>query len=210
MHGLHESQQKILEFLLEHHGASLDDLAAHLGVTRTAVQAHVVRLLDLGFLAFEDVKSGVGRPRRRYLVTEEGLDAFPKKYSWLTNAILAQLAGQLGPKGSSQFMRGLAESVAASLGSPIREGDSPVVRAKQATALMNELGYRAALKPSLPGRGPVIEAVNCVYHSVAKEHPELCQFDVSLLERVSGMEVRLETCIARGGPSCRFQFTKKD
>lgn len=209
MKGLHESQRKILEFLLEHHGATLDDLAAHLEVTRTAAQAHLVQLLDLGFLGYEDVRGGVGRPRRCYHLTEEGLDAFPKKYSWLANAILARLAGQLGPKGSSQFMRELAGTVAASLGSPIREGDSSTTRLKQVTALMNELGYRAALKPGNPGKGPVIEAVNCVYHSVAKEHPELCQFDVSLIERVSGMDVRLESCIAKGGVSCRFCVTKK-
>ncbi len=209
MKGLHDSQRRILEFLLEHHGATLDELAGHLGVTRTAVQAHIVQLVDLGYLGFEDVKGGVGRPRRRYLITEEGLDAFPKKYSWLANAILARLAGQLGPKGSSAFMRELAGSVAASLGSPIRASDPPSARLKQVTALMNELGYRAALKTGRPGQGSVIEAVNCVYHSVAKEHPELCQFDVSLIERVSGMEVRLETCIAKGGQSCRFCVTKK-
>ena len=210
MKGLHESQQKLLEHLLEHHGSTLDDLAAHLGVTRTAVQAHVTQLLDLGFLRFEDVKGGVGRPRRRYFVTDEGMDAFPKKYSWLANAILAQLAGELGPKGSSQFMRELAGVVAGSVGASIRPDDSPTARLKQVTALMNELGYRAALKPGAPGKDPVIEAVNCVYHSVAKEHPELCQFDVSLIERLAGMDAKLETCIARGGTSCRFCLSKRE
>jgi predicted ArsR family transcriptional regulator len=55
----------------------------------------------------------------------------------------------------------------------------------------------------------VVEVVNCVYHSVAKEHPELGSFDVRLLEQTSGMNVKLEACIARGGPACRFCFNKK-
>ena len=210
MKGLHDNQRKILEHLMDHHeGGTLDELAAHLGVTRTAVQQHIVQLLDLGYLAFEDAKGSVGRPRRRYMISEEGIDAFPKKYSWLANAILAQLALKLGPGGSRAFMQELAGSVAASVDNPPRASDPAPLRLKKVTAMMNDLGYRAALKPGASPKESVIEAVNCVYHSVAKKHPELCQFDVSLIEHASGMEVKLETCIAKGGASCRFCIKKK-
>src|SRR5690348_5521552 len=101
MKGLHDNQRKIIEHLMDHHeGGTLDELAEHLGVTRTAVQQHVAQLMDLGYLAFEDAKGSVGRPRRRYLISEEGIVTFPKKYSWLANAILAQLAVKLVPGGS--------------------------------------------------------------------------------------------------------------
>ena len=210
MQGLHDNQGKILEHLLDHHeGATLDELAGHLGVTRTAAQQHVIRLLDLGYLSYEDAKGSVGRPRRRYHISEAGIDVFPKKYSWLANAILAQLAAKLGPGGSRQFMQELAGVVAQSLDNPVRPEDPPSLRLKKVTALMNELGYRAALKPGGTAKEFVIEAVNCVYHSVAKTHPELCQFDVSLIEKASGMDVRLESCIAKGGATCRFCITKK-
>ncbi|HET8902330.1 MAG TPA: HTH domain-containing protein [Holophagaceae bacterium] len=210
MKGLHDNQRKILEHLMEHHeGRTLDELAALLGVTRTAVQQHIVQLLDLGYLAFEDAKGSVGRPRRRYMISEEGIDAFPKKYSWLANAILAQLALKLGPGGSRAFMQELAGSVAASVDNPPRASDPAPLRLKKVTEMMNDLGYRAALKPGASPKESVIEAVNCVYHSVAKKHPELCQFDVSLIEHASGMEVKLETCIAKGGASCRFCVKKK-
>ncbi|HJU83442.1 MAG TPA: HTH domain-containing protein [Holophagaceae bacterium] len=210
MKGLHPNQRKILEHLLSRpEGATLDELAAHLGVTRTAVQQHVLRLLDLGYLVYEDAKGAVGRPRRIYRISDEGIDAFPKKYSWLANAILAQLAGRLGPSGSRAFMEELAAAVAASLDSGAAASDPPALRLKKVTALMNELGYRAVLKPAAGPREAAIEAVNCVYHSVAKTHPELCQFDVSLIEHASGMGVRLESCIAKGGAVCRFCISKR-
>ena len=209
MKNLHENQRKILEHLLSHHeGASLDELAAHLGLTRTAVQQHVLRLLDLGYLAYSDTKGAVGRPRRRYLISDQGIDAFPKQYSWLANAILAQLAQDLGPVGAKAFMQNPAGAVAASLDSQVGPSDPPAQRLRKVTALMNELGYRAVLKPGGATSEAAIEAVNCVYHSVAKVHPELCQFDVSLIEQVSGMSVRLETCIAKGGSVCRFCVAK--
>jgi predicted ArsR family transcriptional regulator len=207
---LHDNQRKILEHLLSRHdGASLDELAAHLGVTRTAVQQHVLKLIDLGYLSYSDEKGSVGRPRRRYLISDEGINVFPKKYSWLANAILAQLAQKLGPGGSKAFMKELAVVVADSLEGQVGAADSPTLRLKRITALMNDLGYRAVQKQGDTPREAVIEAVNCVYHSVAKVHPELCQFDVSLIEKVSGMDVRLESCIAKGGSVCRFCITKK-
>lgn len=209
MKNLHENQRKILEHLLSHHeGASLDELAVHLGLTRTAVQQHVLRLLDLGYLTYTDTKGAVGRPRRHYLISDQGIDAFPKQYSWLANAILAQLAQDLGPGAARSFMRNLAGSVAASLESQVNPADPPVQRLRKVTALMNDLGYRAVLKPGGAAGEGAIEAVNCVYHSVAKAHPELCQFDVSLIERATGMDVHLETCIAKGGAVCRFCVAK--
>ncbi|WP_243294089.1 helix-turn-helix transcriptional regulator [Geothrix mesophila] len=209
MKHLHDNQRKILEFLLGHHGgATLDELGAHLGLTRTAVQQHVLRLLDLGCLTYEDARGAVGRPRRRYLISDEGIDVFPKKYSWLANAILAQLALDLGPGGSRAFMKNLAGAVAASLESQVNPANPPAQRLRKVTALMNDLGYRAVLKPGEGAGEAAIEAVNCVYHSVAKAHPELCQFDVSLIEQASGMSVHLETCIAKGGAVCRFCVAK--
>ncbi len=74
---------------------------------------------------------------------------------------------------------------------------------------MNDLGYRAALKQSVLRKGAIIEASNCVYHSVAKVHPELCSFDISLIEKTTGMKAKLESCIARGGDVCRFCLRTK-
>lgn len=210
MTGLHEKQRKILEHLLSRQeGATLDDLAARLEVTRTAVQQHVTRLLDLGYLTFADTRGSVGRPRRRYSISDQGIDAFPKKYSWLANAILAHLATELGAGGAKTFMKELGVNVARSLEGQLGPSASPGLRLKKVAGLMNDLGYRAALRRGPTPKLAVIEAVNCVYHAVAKQHPELCQFDLSLIETASGMGVRLDSCIAKGASVCRFCITKK-
>jgi predicted ArsR family transcriptional regulator len=55
----------------------------------------------------------------------------------------------------------------------------------------------------------MIEAKNCVYHELARAHPEVCQFDLELLSRFMGMDVTQEECMLRGGQSCRFRFLKQ-
>src|SRR5690348_2382555 len=97
METLSEKQRLILDFLLDFPaGKSLAELALHMGVTKTAAKEHVLKLLDKGFLQFSDVSGSVGRPKRRYFLTESGQEAFPRQYSWLSNILLEYLSKNLG------------------------------------------------------------------------------------------------------------------
>lgn len=210
MHGLHHNQKKILDYLLGHqNGATLDELAHELGITKTAVKDHLLKVEALGFISFIDAQGGVGRPRRRYLLSQQGQDAFPKQYSWLSNVLLESLALDFGKEKVSQLMEKLADKVANSMKHKFSTVVSTAELLSKVTLTLNELGYRARLKQSDLRKGAIIEATNCVYHAVAKEHPELCKFDIKFIESVSGMDVKLESCIARGESVCKFCLRKK-
>ncbi len=209
MRSLHENQRKILDYLLGHpDGATLDELSTHLGITKTAVKDHLLKIEGLGYLTFKDAKGRIGRPRRRYLLSQEGHDAFPKQYSWLSSVLLEMLAQDLGKAAVEKLMQSLADKVAKSFEPKFKNANSHVELLGMIAKTMNELGYRAALKQSDLRKGAIIEATNCVYHSVAKVHPELCGFDVRFIENTSKMKVKLESCIARGGTVCRFCIRK--
>lgn len=208
MHGLHTNQKLILEYLLDHsEGATLDELAEYLELSKTAVKEHLIKVEGLGLIQYEDSKGGVGRPRRKYLLSQAGNEVFPRQYSWLSNVLLEILAQDLGPEAISKLMRKLAQKVASSMEERF---DKPTTaeQLKEITRAMNELGYRSTLKQSDIRKGAILEATNCVYHNVAKEHPELCKFDIQFLEKASGLNVKLESCIARGGSVCRFCLKK--
>lgn len=210
MHALHDNQKKILEYLLDHpDGATLEELSSHLGITKTATKEHVLKVQHLGLLTFQDSKGLVGRPKRRYLLSSEGHEAFPKQYSWLSNVLLELLAEDLGEKAVARLMSDLGKKVAVSMKPQFEKVGSTAELLALITKTLNELGYRAVLKQSDIRKGAVLEATHCVYHSVAKEHPALCGFDISFLENVSGMNVQMESCIAKGGSACRFCLKKK-
>ncbi len=205
MKSLHENQRKILNLLLDRpEGAGLDELASHLGITKTAAKEHVVKLEDLGYLSYTDLRGSVGRPKRRYQLTSDGHEAFPRQYSWFSNVLLEYLAKDLGASGVSRLMQRLAESVAKSMQARFKSAKTSAELFEELTAAMNELGYRTTLRQSDLRKGAVLEATNCVYHSVAKKHLELCQFDVKFIESATGMDVKLESCIAKGASVCRF------
>lgn len=205
MRFMHENQKRAMDYLLDHPaGATLDELSAFLGITRTAVKEHLIRLQGLGYVTHVDAKGSVGRPKRSYLLSVEGQEAFPRQYSWLSNVLLEHLAEDLGAKGIAQVMNQLAGKVAMSMQARfVKKGSSVELIAELANAL-NDLGYRAAVRQSDLRKGAVIEATNCVYHHVAKKHPALCQFDVKFMEKATGLSVKLESCIAKGAAVCRF------
>lgn len=184
-------------------------MAEHLQITKTATKEHLLKIENHGFLSFVDSKGSVGRPRRRYLLSQEGHDAFPKQYSWLSNVLLELLADDMGAEAVSHLMKTLAAKVAQSMEPKLQGAGSSAELLARINGIMNELGYRTVLKQSDVRKGAVIEATNCVYHSVAKNHPELCGFDIKFLESASGMSVKLETCIARGDSVCRFCLKNK-
>lgn len=204
MNHLHERQQTILNHLLEHpEGATVDELVPVIGVTKTAAKEHVNQLQHMGYLSFRDVSTGVGRPKRVYVLSEQGMESFPRQYSWLSNALLNQLALDLEPKHISKIMKSIARSVAAGL-EPELSKLSENERLIRIVKTMNDLGYRARLNSGAKNGSTVIEAVNCVYHSVAKMHPKLCEFDIEFLSAASKKQVKMESCVARGASSCRF------
>jgi predicted ArsR family transcriptional regulator len=208
---LHENQQKILENLLDHpEGRTLEELSAFLGITKTAAKEHVIKLESSGLITFTDLRGSVGRPKRHYLLSPQGHETFPRKYSWLSNVLLKFLADDLGEAALKKIMTGLAVNVAKEMENKFRSASSTAELLQMITQTMNELGYRSSLKQSDIRKGAVIEATNCVYHTVAKEHPALCSFDIKFIESASGgMDVKLESCIARGGAVCRFCIRKK-
>jgi len=207
---LNQNQTKILEHLQDHsHGATADDFIDILKITKTAIKEHLNKLLHQGLITFEDNKGLVGRPKRFYKLTDQGVHVFPKQYSWLSTVILEHLSIEMGPEGVRNFMKNLADAISKDKKHEFDKISSTTEALKKITLLLSELGYRATLKQSDLRKGAIIEATNCVYHNVAKQHPELCSFDIRLIENLSNLDVKLESCIARGGESCRFCLRKK-
>lgn len=210
MVGLHKNQQKILELLLSRpEGSTLEEIAKHLLVTKTAAKEHIIKVESLGYVSYRDQSGTVGRPRRFYFLSPAGHESFPRQYSWLSNVLLKFLADDMGPKKISAVMESIAKEVAEGMKERFSNKKTNVELFSEISNAMNELGYRASVKQSDLRKGAVLEATNCVYHSVAKAHPELCKFDVKFIEDASGgMSVKLESCIARGGDTCRFCIRK--
>jgi DeoR family suf operon transcriptional repressor len=201
------SQQQVLAQLLEHKsGVTVDELIASVGLSRTAVNQHLIVLERQGYIRKGTPRKTGGRPQHVYVLTEEGNNLFPKQYSWFSTLLIQTLREQLGEEQASQYMYNLGVKKSAML-IPRLVGKNRVERIAEIVKIMNETGFVArTVAPAEPDKLPRVECKNCVYHDLSKDYPEVCRFDIGFLSGLMGAEVEHQSCMQRGGQSCRFRF----
>lgn len=199
---LGERQQAMLRLLQrERDGLTVEDLVMRLSITRTAVRQHLGALERDGYVRKEGLRVTGGRPGLVYVLTAAGNELFPKLYSWFSALLLERLRERLGADGLAAFMRELAADVATGL-EPRLAGMGPRERIEEVARILASLGYDARV--AAEEAAPVIVASNCVYHQLAQEFREVCEFDLGLLERLTGYRAEHTECMVRGGRVCRF------
>jgi DeoR family transcriptional regulator, suf operon transcriptional repressor len=181
-------------------------LVALVGLSRTAVNQHLVSLEREGYVRKAASRKTGGRPQHIYVLTEEGTNLFPKQYSWFSKLLIQTLREQVGEEQASKYMYELGVKMSAGL-IPRLVGKNRVERIAEIVNIMNETGFVArTVSPTEPDKIPRVECKNCVYHDVSKDYPEVCRFDIGFLSGLMGAEVEHQSCMQRGGESCRFRF----
>jgi len=199
-----DRRRRLLRHLLRNKaGATVDELAQALGVTRTAVRQHLAALTRDGLVAEGGERGTGGRPVRLHRLTEAGREVFPRRYSWFARLLVEAIAQEHGASGLRTRLGRIAAAVVAQL--PAREGAGRRGGVEGLAALMDELGYDAR-KVRDVGGAPTIEADNCVFHALAMRNTAVCQFDLALMTSYTGRKVELHECMAKGGQVCRFRF----
>src|SRR5580658_4271482 len=99
------SQQAVLNHLLENKsGATLEELVGAVGLSRTAVNQHLIALERDGYARKGAQRKTGGRPQHVYVLTESGANLFPKQYSWFSKMLIETLRQQVGTEKVEQFM----------------------------------------------------------------------------------------------------------
>ena len=202
-------QQQLLNMLLrEKAGLTVEQLSQGLGITANAVRQHLMALERDGLVAKGETKASGGRPEQLYGLTAAGNELFPRHYSWFAELLLESLRSE----SDSDALRGRLEKmgnlVARQVENRIAEIDDVSERIKALAAIMRQLGYESGVVDWPKEKLPVIEATNCVFHSLAQRFPEVCHFDLALMSKVVGRDIIHDECMARGGHVCRFKFKK--
>ena len=201
-----ERRRQMLRHLLRNKGgASVDELAQALGVTRTAVRQHLAASMRDGLVTRGRDRASGGRPHQLYVLTDAGKEEFPRHYAWFAQLLVEAISDEHGVAGLRTRLGRIAAAVVGDLRRRTPEAGTRRERVKQLASLMDGLGYDARAARDLGG-APTIEADNCIFHELAKKNPVVCQFDLALLSGYTHSKVDLHECMARGGHVCRFRF----
>lgn len=197
-----DTRREILRHLLHNKaGLTIEALAGRLGISRNAVQQHILSLQRDNLVGEAGAQTTGGRPSRLYALTEQGYETFPRRYDMLSSRTLQALKEVVGPEKLTEALEQVASRLAADLESDLA-GTAGRERLQAVVRIMNDIGYEAATAEN----GKAIAALNCVYHHLARDVREVCRFDIELLRRLLGREIEHARCMATGDHECLFKL----
>ena len=202
-------QQQILKLLLENKvGLSIDEIATALNISRSAVQQHFAVLERDGYIQAGVLNKTAGRPVRSFVLTEAGINSFPKQYAWFSELILTDLKNELGSEAFQRYLHKLGSKLSQSL-LPQFKGKQTDERIEALLKVMDGLGFNVRNMTDSGSNERTIEACNCIYHDLAQKHEEICEFDRTLMSSLLDKDIEHVECLAKGGTVCRFKIINK-
>lgn len=202
---LGKTQQELLRLLhKKKEGLTIFELEELLSISRTAIKQHLFSLEKSSLIEHGSLRKSGGRPTQSYILTTKGEEQFPRQYSWFAQILLETIGAEKDKKGLEKFLTKLGSNIALKYLPNINQ--LPVKeRLKKVANILTGLGYEAEVVPSNDKfEASKIEISNCIFHQLASSCPEVCSFDKSLLTKLTGHEVELQSCITLGGSVCCF------
>jgi predicted ArsR family transcriptional regulator len=184
--------------LLRRASHTVEELAQALGLTNTAVRAHLATLERDGLIQPSGSRRGVSKPSTLYGLTATAEDLFARAYIPVLHDLVEELSARLSPKEVEAVLSATGRRLAAQWPHPqgaLQE------RLEAAVGVLNALGGLEELERRQDAY--VIHGYSCPLAAVVPGHPALCRLIRALLAELVGTAVE-EQCARNGKPSCHF------
>lgn len=205
-------QREILVILRQAGPSSPDQIAQHLGASRTGVLQQLRALEEAELVSRRTVRHGVGRPRHLYDVTPPAQRLFPSNYDGLA----ASLVSAIQSVGGDELIRSvfdarrrlIAERVRKRLDERLAPDASMADRVREFASIQDELGYLCTAELGPDGTIRLREH-NCAVLQVAHVTGTICSAEIELLREVFGREIVRESHIAAGDRCCQYRILER-
>jgi predicted ArsR family transcriptional regulator len=197
------TRQKILLLLRKRGGMSNEELSRQLQITPMGVRQHLLSLEKKGFIAYDTIRHGIGRPNFVYKLTEEADECFPKKYDEFALEILREIESREGRGKIDQLFQWRKDRMLAAgkelfgVERAVREKVSIMAEMLQEKGYIVDFGHHGNNKY-------VIRQYNCPISAVSRAYPEACRYELELYRDLFGPAVERSQCLSDHGVACEY------
>jgi DeoR family transcriptional regulator, suf operon transcriptional repressor len=178
------------------------EMAEAMEVTATAVRQRLVRLLSRGYIQRETVRTGRGRPRHNYWLTDKGLRQTGSNFTDLAMALWKEVRSIDDREVKRDVLRRIARALAAGYAGQIK-GETPAERMESLRDLLAQRRIPVTVDQS-PGK-TMLTTHACPYPALADHDRGVCAMEQMLFSELLGTDVTLTSCRLDGQPECQFQ-----
>ena len=192
---------EILQLLKHHPGLTVEEMAEAIRITAAAVRKHLVSLEAAELVDSDLERRAMGRPVRKYHLTESAGELFPKTYLQLALSLLDYLRRTSGPEAVEEFFRSRNTRISRDL--MPRMDDKPIrERVCELARIMDEQGAMSEIR--MQGGDVVLDKYNCTLGQVVRAFPEACDYELKLYEDLLGVPIRRVRHMGSGDECCSY------
>jgi predicted ArsR family transcriptional regulator len=201
--------EQILMLLKTRGPQTAQSLAGLMGLTAMGVRRQLAAAVDDGLVRFQDSPGKVGRPVRRWLLSDSGHARFPDRHAELTLDLIQDVRTLFGETGLEQLIARREDAsertyrAGIDSGAPLDERAAALAAARSAEGYMGETELRAD--------GSVLLHENhCPICTAARACQQFCRSELEVFRRVLGagtVVVRIEHQL-EGARRCTYLLSE--
>lgn len=173
-------------FLLKTQGPkTAQQLAALLELTSMGARRHLEAAEEKGLVAFEDVAEKVGRPSRRWLLTDAGHARFPDRHADVTVSLIDGVKALFGDDALDRLIVSREAASEASYRDAIGAADALPERVAALARARDMEGYMADVATQPDGSLLLVEN-HCPICAAARACQNFCRSELEVFQRVLG------------------------
>ena len=179
-------------------------LAGSLGIQVSAARKHLERLRAMAIVEERFERTGPGRPKKFYSLTDDGRELFPRHYDSVLNALVGEIVREQGEPAAERTLRRVAKGFASSA---VPEPGADKSHLRDLAAGLGELGFEPTV--SEHGQECTITSRNCPILRTARMHRELvcAELHAEIIRAATGASaVQRGKWIVDGDPICTHTF----
>lgn len=173
-------------FLLKTRGAqTAQQLAGLLELTSMGARRHLEAAEEKGLVAFADVAEKVGRPSRRWLLTDAGHARFPDRHADLTVQLIDQVRALFGDEAMNKLIVTREAASEAFYRDTIGAAAALPERVAALAQARDVEGYMADVETGPDGSLLLVEN-HCPICAAARACQNFCRSELEVFQRVLG------------------------
>ena len=206
------ARRKLLELIKSGGPQTATELAAQLGVTPVAVRQHLQALSKDGLLVYVEERRPVGRPARRWSLSEAAQPFFPDTHREFAVGLIEAIDGAFGGEGLQRLVEERIRQQIRRYRRRMPGRDTPLEKRVEALAsLRNEEGYMAEWSADGEDRWVLAEN-HCPICAAAKVCGGLCAGEPALFQTILGPDVEVERTehLLEDSHRCVYQIKSRE
>ncbi len=194
---------QVLDVLLREGPTTVKDLQDALGLSGTAVRAHLSRLMAEGLIEVRTERHGVGRPVKVYALTSQARSAMGAHTDVFVAALLEEIYQTEGEEKVRRLLQRVSRRLATRYQGEIH-GRTLEERVRTLTRLLNKHGIVADMV--VKEDRIEIHEYTCPYHELAHHHRTVCEMEREIMSTVLQAPVAMRQCMMEeNGGKCVFE-----